>query len=323
MTNFKYAGTIGNGGKHSARRHKVQGVIIHHGAQPNFQSLKNTLESPNTTVSANAMGSPQGIYLSVPENRRAWTSGSPNDGGKGADWDHKMMTIEIQNSTGAPSWNIAEETYAHVAMWIAYLSDKYGFTINRNTVIGHRELWERYRASYPTACPGGVDLDRLVRMANEYKNGGSATPGKDDDMPKGKMQFRYKGKQKIALGKTAGVHRSKNGLASLVTGNVPGSGKVLPAGDHMFTLNLELRGEPGTRVNVRLDRTDAKGKVIQQEKAVKVTLDSIGQAKIELNHARQINNDQRFRVRLGANHPDKDVKTPITVTEYSGFGRWW
>lgn len=181
---FKYIGSTGYAGKATPRNSKTRGVIIHHAATTSLATVARMFAGTFYEVSANAIGTSSGIIQAVPENMRAWTSGSRYDNGAGADFDHERQTIEIINSTKAPTWKIADATYGHVAAWISYLSKKYGFPINRDTVIGHNELWKRYRASYQTECPGGIDLDRLVREARSIRAGKPApTPGEEEMTP--------------------------------------------------------------------------------------------------------------------------------------------
>lgn len=181
MTRFQYIGSTDYAHKATPRNSKIKGVIIHHADTTDVRVVQRMFATTAYEVSANAIGTARGIIAAVPENMRAWTSGSKYDGGKGAQFDHERATIEFVNKTRSPDYLIDDETYEHGAAWIAYLADKYGFAINRDTVIGHRELWTRYGASYPTACPGGIDLDRLVRMARESQAAAQQTPEERED----------------------------------------------------------------------------------------------------------------------------------------------
>jgi hypothetical protein len=42
--------------------------------------------------------------------------------------------------------------------------------------MGHREVYERYGASYATACPGGINLDRVVSDAAQILAGAHPAP---------------------------------------------------------------------------------------------------------------------------------------------------
>ena len=50
---------------------------------------------------------------------------------------------------------------------------RYGFRLQRRVNhLGHRELYELFRASYPTACPGGLQLDALTARSLELLTDG-------------------------------------------------------------------------------------------------------------------------------------------------------
>lgn len=176
---FKYAGSLPDLGRSDPRRHDISLIIIHHAATVGTAAVLNALTG-SREVSANAVGTDAGIYRQVAEDRRAWTSGAAGDGGKGADFDHKALTIEIANDTAAPTWTASTKTLEHVAQWIAAMSEKYSIPLDRNHVIGHRELYERYRASYATACPGGISVDDLVNRATQIKQ--QLRKEQDDEM---------------------------------------------------------------------------------------------------------------------------------------------
>lgn len=114
-------------------------------------------------VSANyVIGNGGEIVGVVPEEFRAWTSGSSS-------WDGRAITVEIVNETGAPDWRISEKAMDAVARLMADVSTRYGFPLDRNTVVTHQELYSRYGASYPTACPGPFlqpRIDTLIAQAN-------------------------------------------------------------------------------------------------------------------------------------------------------------
>ncbi|PPF75895.1 hypothetical protein C5E07_05840 [Pseudoclavibacter sp. RFBJ3] len=167
-------GTSGNGGQFSNRSARVDRFIVHHAATASLSAVLSMMSTGSRQVSSNYVIKDEQILGVVPEEKRAWTSGS-------AAWDGRAITVETCNSaTGdASGWPISETSCQSLARLIADCSTRYGFPLNRDTVIGHRELYTRYGASYSTACPGGINLDRLVAMALEYQAGGdpaTATP---------------------------------------------------------------------------------------------------------------------------------------------------
>lgn len=161
--------------KSSRNGTRVESIIIHHAATTDAAGVVGMMVSGSRTVSSNyVVGRDGTVYGVVPEEDRAWTSGSASDGGRGAAWDRKSITFETANQSAGGSWPISDASYESVSDVIADVATRYGFDVNRNTVVGHRELWSRYRASYATACPGGFDLDRLVNMARAKMGKGAA-----------------------------------------------------------------------------------------------------------------------------------------------------
>lgn len=163
--------------KSSRSGERVRSIIIHHAATTDAAGVVSLMETGARTVSSNYVVARDGtVYGVVPEEERAWTSGSATDGGRGAAWDRRSVTFEVANETYGGSWPISEASYEAVSDVMADVANRYGFELNRDTVLGHRELWTRHRASYPTACPGGFDLDRLVNMARAKQGKGAVAP---------------------------------------------------------------------------------------------------------------------------------------------------
>lgn len=147
----------------------IDHFIIHHAAMFDLDDCVDLMVSGRKQVSSNYVVQGKRIVSVVPEELRAFTSGSSRDGGKGAAWDRRSMTVETINSTGEPNWLISEETFQSLAALVADVATRYNFPIDREHIIGHRELYTRYGASYATACPGGIPLDRLVARARELQ----------------------------------------------------------------------------------------------------------------------------------------------------------
>lgn len=147
---------------------KIDRIILHHQASTNGMGGVNMMVNATKQVSANYVVLSDGtVVLVVPEELRAWTSSS-------ASWDGRAVTFEVENSTMGPNWLISAAAEEKLAQMVADIATRYGFPINRNTVIGHRELNSRYGASYATACPGGMRLDWIVARAVEIQREGVA-----------------------------------------------------------------------------------------------------------------------------------------------------
>lgn len=188
------AGTIGGAHKSSERRSPIRRVILHHGAVTSMSGLRSTLEGERQ-VSANYMAAGGRAWGMVPDERRAWTSGSSSDGGKGAAFDHEAITVETQNATGEPDWLISEAEETTLVKLVRYAHDRYGVPLDRDHILGHRELYARYGASYPTACPGGMNIDRIVQRARALTKDQQQERKDDEEM---KFQLlRVKGKTAV------------------------------------------------------------------------------------------------------------------------------
>ena len=160
--------TSGNGGQYSARGSKVDRIILHHCASTSLSTVLGMMSTGSREVSANyVIGNGGEIVGVVPEEYRAWTSGSSS-------WDGRAITFEIVNETGDPDWRISSRAFDAVARMLADLSKRYGITLSRDTVITHQELYSRYGASYATACPGPylqARIDSLIALAKTYLAG--------------------------------------------------------------------------------------------------------------------------------------------------------
>ena len=163
---------------------KIDHFILHHSAAFDVNQVVDEMVSGSRQVSANYVVANDGTaYGIVPEEFRAWTSGSSTDGGAGAAWDTRSITFEVLDQTGAPDWLISPAASDTVARIIADVSARYGIHPQRSapnqawTVYGHRELYTIFGASYATACPGGMNLDAITAAAAGIVTaGGNVTP---------------------------------------------------------------------------------------------------------------------------------------------------
>ncbi|PPG34532.1 peptidoglycan recognition family protein [Rathayibacter sp. AY2B9] len=160
---------------------RIDRFIVHHAVSTRDQTVVDMMTIPTKQVSANYVVGPDGPIGVVREELRAFTSGASGDGGKGAAFDRRAITVETINSTLAPDYRFDPRTIEHLARLIADVATRYDFPIDRDHVLGHRELYSRFGASYATACPGpSMDLDALVAKARAYQQN---TDKEEDDMP--------------------------------------------------------------------------------------------------------------------------------------------
>jgi hypothetical protein len=172
MTFSKQTNQVRISNQSSPRNSTIDTFLIHHQAGTNDDAVIDAMVSGSRGVSANYTISNEGrITCVVPEERRAWTSGSAYDGGKGAAWDHRSVTVEIENESAGGAWPISSKALNAAARLLSDLRSRY--TIKN--VLGHRDLWDRYNASYPTFCPGPETVAKIVALAGSSL-AGSGTP---------------------------------------------------------------------------------------------------------------------------------------------------
>jgi hypothetical protein len=150
-------------------------IVIHHAATLDFDAVIN-LEMGAREVSSTVIIKDGQVASMFDEAYRAWSLSSQY-------WDSVSLSSETCNETTSPGWTISEASYQTLAKVVADWCVRYGIACNRTQILGHREVYTRYGASYATACPGGIDLDRVVRDAAAIlAGGGSATNDQENDM---------------------------------------------------------------------------------------------------------------------------------------------
>lgn len=131
--------------------HKIDRIVIHHNANVN-DVVPQVWQS--RASSAHYQVTPTAVRQCVDENNTAWHAGN---------WAMNLRSIGIEhlNSTGAPSWQVAPETIERSAHLVADICQRYGIQCDRQHIIKHSEV------PRSTACPGGLDIDKLVNRARE------------------------------------------------------------------------------------------------------------------------------------------------------------
>lgn len=143
---------------------EIDSFIVHHAASGSLEKVLGMMRrGERGGLSATFVVDGDEIVSVAPVEARPHTSAS-------AEWDARAITVETINSglgdaSGWPVSAASARSLARIAAWMA--ASFPAFRLDREHVIGHRELYERHGASYPTACPGGIDLDRVVRDARE------------------------------------------------------------------------------------------------------------------------------------------------------------
>lgn len=147
----------------SIPRQKIDRIVIHHNATTNRSvALATWLANGAAQTSAHYEVDDYQLIGAVGENVSAWHAGNYN-------MNARSIGIEHKNATGAPTWTISEASYVTSAKLIADIAKRYGFYPDSTHVIPHRSVTA-------TACPGGIDMNKLIRMAQTYYNGGKVKP---------------------------------------------------------------------------------------------------------------------------------------------------
>ena len=144
-----------------------KGACLHHAAMLDFAALER-LAMGAKEVSATAIVKDAIRKLLMSDAYRAWSLSSA--------WaDSSFRSVETCNDR-TDGWTISDASHRTLGLLVAYWSLVDGWWPHRDgdpktwTVLGHREMYVIWGESYGTACPGGMDLDLVVRYAQDYRN---------------------------------------------------------------------------------------------------------------------------------------------------------
>lgn len=175
MTWSPLATSISETTDRSARTQSVKGVVLHHAATTSLSNILGLFQPGGRTVSAHLAVKDAQRVGAVPEQFRAWSLGSLY-------WDSWAMTVECANES-TTGWTVSAASHESLAQLVADWARRYGFTPHRSgnpktwTVLGHREVYTIHGDSYATACPGGMNLDLIVKRAQQILAGSIPTGG--------------------------------------------------------------------------------------------------------------------------------------------------
>lgn len=151
-----------------------KGVCLHHAATESLSALRR-LAMGAKEVSATAIVKDGAAELLMADGFRAWSLADA--------WgDSAFRSVECANES-SNGWTISDASHWTLARLVAYWAERDGFWPHRDgdpktwTVIGHREFNTIYGGSYPTACPGAMDLGLVTRRAQGLLNGSKPAGG--------------------------------------------------------------------------------------------------------------------------------------------------
>jgi len=142
----------------SIPRKTIDRIVIHHNATTNKDVAINTwLASGSAQTSAHYEVANNEIIGIVGEGTTAWHAGN-------GDMNARSIGIENLNSAGEPNWPVSSQTFESLSKLVADIAKRYGFPIDSTHVIPHKSV-------VSTACPGGIDVARVIKHANEIAVG--------------------------------------------------------------------------------------------------------------------------------------------------------
>jgi len=150
-------------------------------ASTGFEGVLSMWTNATRQGSANYAISNEGqIVGAVPEENRSWSlSNYP--------FDARSITFEIENESLGGSWPVSPAAHDATAKVVADICTRYGIPCDRRHVLTHREV-AAMGYSYATACPGGLNADLIVKLANDYIMGLT----KDADSEAKKIEEDYR-----------------------------------------------------------------------------------------------------------------------------------
>lgn len=142
---------------------KVNKIVIHHAATTDFDGIARTFNGTRQASAHYGVGRNNNVDQYVSEDNTAWHA---------ANYPANLTSIGIENvnSSGAPNWDIAPETFNTLVELVRDIARRHGLLPLKVGVnlFGHRDF-------IATACPGQL-YGRLQELADKV-NGGSSAPG--------------------------------------------------------------------------------------------------------------------------------------------------
>ena len=170
---------------------KINAIVLHHAATTNFDQIGATFQNKSRATSAHFGVAPGRVCQYVDINNTAWHCGN---------WKGNQQTIGIEhvNASGAPNWDISEETIKTGAELLANLAKQLGWShldIGKNV-----KFHSDFKSTY---CPGKIRDAGLgvkeVQLANEILGTGNVPQPSVQAQPKqqnsngGYLSFDYNG----------------------------------------------------------------------------------------------------------------------------------
>lgn len=145
--------------KNSPRKYAIDKITIHHMAgNLSIEACGNLFQTKKAS-SNYGIGSDGRVGMYVAESDRSWCSSSGEN-------DHRSVTIECANNSGAPNWTVSDKAYAKLIDLCVDICKRNGIPELRWTgdASGNLTIHKFFAA---TACPGAYLEKRMPDIARE------------------------------------------------------------------------------------------------------------------------------------------------------------
>lgn len=153
--------------------HPITGIVLHT-MVGSTGSARSRFFNPAAQVSANYLVSLDGsISLCVRESDTAWCNGN---------YQSNLTSISIEHEdNGDYNGPRTPQLYEASAELVADICRRYNIPCDRNHIKGHNEVIDKSRYPGGTACPDGLEMDRIIARANELLH--PAQPAVNQPLP--------------------------------------------------------------------------------------------------------------------------------------------
>ena len=151
---------------YNVRNHAIDTITIHHCAgKLTATQIGNIFAKKSRQASCNyGIGYDGKIVLVCSESNRSWCTGSASN-------DHRAITIEVSNSTGAPNWEVSEASMNALIELLADICRRNNIPrllwLNDKSKIGKidQQNMTVHQWFQATACPGPYLMNKMSYIA--------------------------------------------------------------------------------------------------------------------------------------------------------------
>lgn len=137
--------TVGRNGQ------RIQFIVLHW-IVGTLKAADSTFANSSRLASATYGVGGNAVHQYVREEDTAYANGN---------WQSNLTSISIEHE-GGPELPISDATYETSAKLVADIAKRHNIPLNRSHIKKHKEVSDK-----ATACPGTLDVDRIIRRATE------------------------------------------------------------------------------------------------------------------------------------------------------------